>query len=143
MTLTLPLRRFQSEILTSPILIVDDHPENLWFLEDVLTAEGFTNCRTTTNARNVAGIWAEFQPVLVLLDLHMPEMDGIAVMKALTKCLAGDEYLPVVILTSDTSQEARQRAFAAGAADFLTKPFHPSDIVSRVKNLLRARDRAA
>jgi CheY-like chemotaxis protein len=132
-----------SELSTSPILIIDDQPENLWFLEDVLGGAGFTNCRTTTNARNVANIWLEFRPALVLLDLHMPEVDGITVLKALVKCLAGDEYLPVMILTSDMSDEARKKAFAAGAADFLTKPFTPTALVSRVRTLLTAREAIA
>jgi CheY-like chemotaxis protein len=129
--------RAKSQANLSPILIVDDRPENLWFLEDVLNDAGFTNCRTTTNARNVADIWAEFQPALVLLDLHMPEVDGITVMKAIFKCLAGDQYLPVAILTSDASTEARDGAFAAGAADFLIKPFSPADFVSLVRRLLK------
>jgi putative two-component system response regulator len=129
----------ESHLELSPILIVDDQPENLWFLEDVLNGAGFTNCRTTTNARNVANIWMEFRPDLVLLDLHMPEVDGITVMKAMLKCLAGNEYLAVIILTSDTSKEAKEAAFAAGAADFLTKPFSPADVLLRIRTLLETR----
>ncbi len=127
------------EFADSPILIVDDQVENLRFLEDVLGEAGFINCQTTTNASRAVTIWSEFQPDLIILDLHMPEMNGIAVMEALRACLAEDEYLPFLILTSDVSIDAKERSFAAGAADFLIKPCNPIDIVLRVRALLRTR----
>ncbi|HEY2844070.1 MAG TPA: response regulator [Bryobacteraceae bacterium] len=133
------MRQADAEVRIAPILIVDDQPENLWFLEDVLEAAGFTNCRTTTNARNAAAIAAEFQPELILLDLHMPEMDGIAVMRELGAGFAKHACLPVLMLTSDASPAAKETAFAAGAADFLTKPCSPAEILIRVRALLGSR----
>lgn len=77
---------------------------------------------------------------LILLDLHMPEMSGIAVMEAVGgTCLGEDEYLPILLLTSDVSNDAKQRSLAAGVADFLIKPCSPADILPRVHALLRTR----
>jgi signal transduction histidine kinase len=80
----------------------------------------------------------EFNPELVLLDLHMPGVDGYTVLSELrTRATAAD--LPVLVLTADMTREATHRALGLGANDFLTKPLDASELVLRVRNLLQSR----
>ncbi|HZK49940.1 MAG TPA: HD domain-containing phosphohydrolase, partial [Actinomycetota bacterium] len=71
--------------------------------------------------------------------LHMPRLDGYGVMKALEDVIPENSYVPIVILTADTTIEARQRALSLGAKDFLTKPLDPTEMVLRIANLLETR----
>lgn len=77
-------------------------------------------------------------PDLVLLDLHMPHVDGHQVLEQIVRRAAGS-YLPVLVLTADTASDAIHRALAAGARDFVTKPFDATEVVLRVANLLETR----
>ena len=78
----------------------------------------------------------EFRPDILLLDLHMPQMDGFAVLQQLKERLAPDVFLPVVVLTADATPAARVHALEAGAKDFLTKPIDRIEVVLRIRNLL-------
>ena len=82
----------------------------------------------------------ESLPDVLLLDLHMPGLDGFAVMDALRSILPADAFLPVLVLTADDDAAVKQRALAAGAKDFLTKPFDAIEVVLRVRNLLETKD---
>ncbi len=119
------------------ILVVDDEPANVKLLQRLLHLEGYTNIGTTTDARQVRALYEEFQPDLILLDLTMPHLDGVAVMGQLP--IPAGEYVPVLVLTADVTAEAKQRALAAGAKDFLTKPFDRTEVLLRIKNLLDTR----
>jgi len=121
------------------ILIVDDQEANVRLLERILRKAGFTDLRGTTDPRNVADLVRDAPPDLILLDLLMPHLDGHAVMKRLETHLASEGYLPILVLTADITPEAKQRALSGGARDFLTKPFDPTEVVLRIKNLLEAR----
>ena len=121
------------------ILIVDDDPANVELLERILKPEGYANVEAITDSRRVVERCAEDPPDLVLLDLRMPNLDGIQVMAALRKALPEFAFPPVLMLTSDTSREAKQRALSGGARDFLTKPLSPSEVRLRVANLLENR----
>jgi EAL domain-containing protein (putative c-di-GMP-specific phosphodiesterase class I) len=77
-------------------------------------------------------------PDLILLDLHMPHMDGYEMLARIAERAAGF-YLPVLVLTADTSPQATHRAFGLGAHDFLTKPFDVAEVTLRVHNLLQTR----
>ncbi len=127
---------------SSKVLIVDDALENIRLLISVLREAGIKRFRLTTDPRDAQRIYANWQPDLVFLDLHMPGMDGIAVMKSLA-AEAGDGRLPVLVVTSDNSSKARDRALAAGAADVVIKPFHPSDLIARARNVLKVQSVAA
>jgi signal transduction histidine kinase len=126
------------QVLTrSKILIVDDEPTNVRLLERMLKEAGYLDILSTTDARRVSALFATFQPDLILLDLMMPYLDGVAVMEQLA--IAPHVYLPVVVLTADVTAEAKQRALAAGAKDFLTKPLDRVEVLLRIKNLLDTR----
>jgi len=121
------------------ILVVDDQAVNLRFAAAVLTSAGYTNFETIEDPREVVDTVARGGADLILLDLHMPRLDGYAVMEALDAIVSPDSYVPVVVLTADTSPEARERALALGAKDFLTKPLDPTEMTLRIANLLETR----
>lgn len=128
-----------SEILEAKILIVDDAEANLRLLENLLAKEGFTQVISTADSTKTVDLLTAFQPDLILLDLMMPELDGYAVLDLLAKHIPEDSYLPVLVLTADATIDARRKALALGAKDFLTKPFDNIEAMLRVWNLIETR----
>lgn len=126
------------EIEGARILIVDDEPANVRLLERVLERLGYDNARGISDARDVLGLIEAFDPDLILLDLHMPHVDGYQVLEQLRQ-RKSSEYLPVLVLTADVNPETRLRALAMGANDFLTKPVEPTEVGLRVRHLLTTR----
>jgi putative two-component system response regulator len=121
------------------ILIVDDEPANVRLLERILQREGFRNIDATNDPRHFLALYASQEPDIVLLDLHMPGLDGFAVLEQLKGRIDPGNFVPIVVLTADVTPEARQRALRSGAKDFLTKPVDPTEVVLRIKNLLETR----
>lgn len=121
------------------ILVVDDEPLNVSLLTALLDKAGFGEVLGLTNSGEVMAAVASFEPDLVMLDLHMPDPNGMMLLEMIERATSADSYLPVIVLTADVSDETRQRALALGAADFLTKPFSTIEVVLRVKNQLRVR----
>lgn len=121
------------------ILIVDDQPENIHVLTQVLSRAGYRNVIDTTNSWEAVPLYTSHRPDLILLDLHMPGLDGFGVLKKLRELIAPSSYLPVLVLTGDESPDVRSRALAAGAKDFLTKPFDVTEVLLRIGNLLETR----
>jgi putative two-component system response regulator len=120
------------------ILIVDDEPGNVDLLLRLLQRAGFSRLESTNDPRDAAGLYVRFRPDLILLDLHMPHMDGLAVMDELNQ-IAEASYLPILMLTGDISPEARREALSRGAKDFLNKPFHSDEVLLRIGTLLETR----
>jgi len=123
----------------SRILIVDDEPANVLLLEAFLT-DTATKTRGVTDSLMVEQAFREFEPDLVLLDLRMPQPDGLEILRQLRSARESLGFLPVIVLTADTSRVARNSALVLGADDFLTKPLDRTEVVLRVRNLLRTRD---
>lgn len=121
------------------LLLVDDEVSNLDLLEGLFEAEGYTRLVRTTDPREVMALSAAHAPDLVLLDLHMPHRNGMEVLADLAAQVAPGEYRPVLVLTADATNEARDRALALGARDFVTKPFDFTEVMLRVENLLDTR----
>jgi putative two-component system response regulator len=121
------------------ILVVDNEETNIRTLSRILQAAGYTNVVTTTDPTRVLALFAEEEPDLVLLDLHMPVLDGVAVLERLAEVAAPQSYLPVLVLTGDASQQARRRALSKGAKDFVTKPFEVDEVLLRIRNLLETK----
>jgi diguanylate cyclase (GGDEF)-like protein len=121
------------------ILVVDDEQSNVRLLERLLLTGGYTDVRGTTDPREALRLFTELQPDLVLVDLHMPYIDGFALMAALSARLAPNEYLPFLVLTADTTRETKERALSNGAKDFLTKPLERMEVLLRTRNLLETR----
>lgn len=121
------------------ILIVDDEPANTEFLRHVLQPEGYGELVEFTNAAAALDSLKQDRPDLVLLDLMMPDFDGYQFLEHLRSHVGTSDYLPVLVVTGDTSAEAQRRALSLGARDFLTKPLSPADVRLRVRNLLETR----
>jgi len=133
----------QKDFKNAKILIVDDLATNIDILTILLKAEGYTNIKTTTDPREVMGFITSFDPDLILLDLIMPQISGFDVMELLLseqqKSSKPSKRQPIMVLTSDTTTETKQKALAFGAKDFLTKPFDSIEISYRIKNLLETK----
>jgi putative two-component system response regulator len=120
------------------ILIVDDEEHNIEILRRILTRAGFTRVESTTDSRDAKRLYVRHRPDLILLDLHMPHLDGLEVMAQLAE-VAEASYLPILILSADVTPEARRQALSRGAKDFVNKPFQQDEILLRIKTLLETR----
>jgi len=123
----------------SNVVIVDDEAANVALLKRLLDATAIVRVRGFTDSRRALAHCAGAPPDLILLDLHMPGLDGFAFMEALKGLVPGDRFLPVLVLTADATAQVRERALSAGAKDFLTKPFDRTEVLLRVSNLLETR----
>ena len=120
------------------ILIVDDMPENLSVLGELLHGAGYhvkvaTNGLTALNLAN-----QQPRPSLILLDVMMPEMDGHEVLRQLRSNINTRE-IPVIFLTAMNSDDDEERAFGEGIADYITKPLKPALALARVRSQLLVR----
>jgi DNA-binding response OmpR family regulator len=120
------------------ILIVDDDAASVALLEVYLHDEASV-IKTVTESQHVEQAFLEFEPDIVLLDLHMPKPDGLEILSKMSSMRSSLGFLPVIVLTGDTGRVARNSALLLGADDFLTKPLDEQDVVLRVRNLLRTR----
>jgi len=123
----------------SRILIVDDQQANITLLEFVLGGAGYNQLTGTTDPRDGLSLCAAMNPDLLLLDLHMPHLDGFEFLQKLGSTLVEGTFLPVLVLTADVSVETKRKALAMGADDFLSKPLDTVEVALRVKNLLEQR----
>jgi diguanylate cyclase (GGDEF)-like protein/PAS domain S-box-containing protein len=125
-----------SAILGGKILIVDDQPANVELLALMLRRAGYRSVTTTMDPAMVCALHELNRYDLILLDLHMPGMDGFQVMEGL-KRIETESYLPVLVITAQPSQKLR--ALQAGARDFVSKPFDQSEVLTRIRNMLEVR----
>jgi diguanylate cyclase (GGDEF)-like protein/PAS domain S-box-containing protein len=125
----------RDDILNAKVLIVDDQPVNVQLLEYLLQTSGYVNVSSTTDPRVVAPWHEEHRYDLIILDLHMPGMSGFDVMEALKPL--EPEYLPVLVVTAQPDQKLP--ALDAGARDFVSKPFDPVEVLTRINNMLEVR----
>lgn len=126
------------DVSRARILVVDDEEANLRLLHGVLSPT-YANVEMVSDARRVQDVLVEFAPDVVLVDLHMPHVSGYDVLEAVRHTTSDDDFIPVVIITADVSHEAKRRALALGATDFLTKPIDVIEVALRVANLVRTR----
>jgi len=119
------------------ILIVDDEPANLKLLDRMLSGQGYRHLVLVEDPREVLDRYRETRPALILLDINMPHLDGYQVMEQL-KALNDPLLPPIVILTAQHGKDYLLRALAAGARDFIGKPFDRNELLMRVRNLLDA-----
>jgi response regulator RpfG family c-di-GMP phosphodiesterase len=131
--------RADDKLTEANILVVDDQEANVRLLERILERAGYANVASTTDPRQVIGLYGELDPDLIVLDLLMPHMDGFEVMAELGRRVPDGTYLPILVLTADVTAQARQRALSMGARDFLTKPFDHDEALLRIRNLLETR----
>ena len=123
---------------TDRILIADDMEDNVWLLQALLTQSGYEQVHSTTDSREVMQMYAELQPDIVLLDVHMPGVDGLTLIREL-RAIPDGTFLPIVMLTGDLSSKVKRDALEAGASDFISKPYDATEVLLRVRNLLSLR----
>jgi CheY-like chemotaxis protein len=117
------------------VLIVDDVAENTKLLASVVRRLPGVVCELFTSALEALAWSREHEPSLVLVDYHMPDLNGIEFLERFHD-LPGKRGIPVVIITSETDLEVRLRALDLGATDFIVKPYRNAEIRARVSNLL-------
>ena len=123
-----------SKVQSEAVLIVDDIPENRKVLRDLLKEEGY-RILVAENGNNALKRAVLASPSLILLDIVMPEMDGYEVCQRL-KQNADTADIPVIFITVKDDQENLVKSFSVGAVDYITKPFHSSEVLVRVKTHL-------
>jgi len=132
------LNTIGGSIIRHRILVVDDEVDNVEMLERFLSEEA-SSIKSVTESNEVERVFIEFEPDIMLLDLHMPKPDGLEILRNLRSVRESLGFLPVIVLTGDTGRTARNSALLLGADDFLTKPLDRQEVVLRVRNLLRTR----
>ncbi len=117
------------------ILLVDDEPINIKAVKKYLSDVGYSDFCSTCEPADVIPLMIRAEPDLVLLDVVMPKLNGLDVLAAI-RADSDLAYIPVVMLTALEDRKTKCRALESGATDFLAKPVDPSELVSRVRNLL-------
>jgi class 3 adenylate cyclase/CheY-like chemotaxis protein len=120
------------------ILAVDDVPTNLEILKVRLEAHGY-EVATAADGEEALVRARELAPDLVLLDIMMPKLDGISVLKEL-KREAGERFVPVILVTAKADTRDIVAGLEAGGDDYLTKPFEQAALIARVRTLLRTKE---
>lgn len=115
----------------SLILVVDDNPQNLKFLGQLLSENGY-EVGMAQNGQQALNFVNKNLPDLILLDIMMPEIDGFEVCKTLKSKLS-TRHIPVIFLTAKTETDDIVKGFDAGGVDYVTKPFNSAELLSRIR----------
>ena len=125
-------RSQQKESEEVRILVVDDDPQALRYIRDALSKAGFTSI-VTADPKEAISLTEEKKPHLVLLDLVLPDADGIDLMQDILRMA----NVPVIFVSAYGKDQVIAQAFEQGATDYLVKPFSPTELVARVRAALR------
>jgi putative two-component system response regulator len=126
------------DIKQSRILLVDDEPVNIEVVQGYLEMDGYRHIQSTEFAPDALPLIDQFRPHLVLLDIHMPDVDGLKILKAI-RADANLSTIPVVILTATSTNETKLEALQSGATDLLSKPVHQGELLARIRNVLTSK----
>jgi DNA-binding response OmpR family regulator len=126
------------QLSAAPVLVVDDDPKIVTLVRTYLEREGFDVVTAGDGRAALAAVGAS-QPRLIVLDLMLPELDGLALMRIVRE----RSEVPIVILSARGSAADRVYGIHEGADDYLVKPFSPAELVVRVKAVLRRTERAS
>jgi len=122
----------------SRILIIDDDELSACLLARLIENAGYAICITITNPMVAVERFAQINPDIVLLDLHMEPISGLEVLAMINAKMKPRARPPVLVMTGDGTLETKREALAAGATDFLSKPFDHIEVLLRIKHLLEA-----
>jgi len=123
----------------SRILIIDDDEMSASALARIIKKAGYAVCITITNPVLAVERFVHINPDIVLLDLHMEPFSGIEVLLEINSSMEPRARPPVLVLTADTTLDAKREALAAGATDFLSKPLDHTEVLLRIRHLLETR----
>jgi signal transduction histidine kinase len=138
----------EDDLKQARILIIDDQIANICLLQNVFNRTGFVNHSSLTDSREAIQRIFELQPDLILLDLDMPNVTGYDVLHKLREKLPPTAFLPILVLSGGSDSKSgtplehertKRKTLAAGATDFLQRPFDMSELLMRIRNLLRTR----
>lgn len=121
------------------VLVVDDNTTDVELIKAYLE-DTFDRVCCVTDSRRAESEFASFQPDVVILDIHMPPPDGFEVLRRLRGARDTIGFLPILVLSGDTSHVTRNTALILGADEYVTKPVDREGLVLRVRNLLRTRE---
>jgi putative two-component system response regulator len=119
------------------ILLIEDDPQAVGILEPILIAKGFSVAVARDGIEGLEKVKI-VSPDILLLDIHMPRLDGIAVCRQV-KSHPATRMIPVIMLTANSDLEKKLSAIEAGADDFVNKPYNSLELVTRLKSLLRVK----
>ena len=120
--------------MAAKILVVDDDPNVQRLLSYTLKQEGYEVVVASDGAEGFR-LWGVEDPALILLDVMLPKLDGYQV-AAKVRAEEADAHVPIIMLTAEAEVEQKIRGLRAGADDYLVKPFHPAELLARIKSLL-------
>jgi PAS domain S-box-containing protein len=127
------------EVTPLNVLVAEDNEFNAQLIEHLLVRRGH-RAVLAADGRQALGLFEKSPFDLLILDIHMPELDGFEVVEAIRRLEQGtDRHLPVVALTARSRSEDRDRCLAVGMDEFLTKPFRPDDLWSTIDRLMESR----
>ena len=121
--------------MAAKILVVDDDPNVQRLLSFTLKQEGYEVIVAGDGAEGFK-LWAQDPPALVLLDVMLPKLDGYQVATKIRAEEGAGGHVPIIMLTAEREVEQKVRGLRAGADDYLIKPFHPAELLARIKSLL-------
>jgi putative two-component system response regulator len=127
------------DLTDAPVLVVDDDKKMGKVLSRILGRAGFTDVSVETDPHAAVERCKHRDFDAILLDLHMPGVDGFGVMSMLAEQRGSEDYSPILVLTGDQRVDVKERALASGARDFVEKPFEPTEVVARLRNLVETR----
>lgn len=119
--------------MDSKILLVDDEKDITDLIEEVLKGDGFRNIRKAYNGRDAVNLCKCFEPDVVILDIMLPDLDGIEVCKQIRSF----SYCSILFLSSKNDDIDKILGLSNGGDDYITKPFSPREISFRVQAQLR------
>jgi pilus assembly protein CpaE len=121
--------------MAAKILVVDDDPNVQRLLQYTLKQEGY---EVLVAGDGIEGfrLWGAEDPSLILLDVMLPKLDGYQVATKIRQEEGGAGHVPIIMLTAEREVEQKVRGLRAGADDYLIKPFHPAELLARIKSLL-------
>lgn len=123
-------------MLDSRIQVVDDDEAGVALLTELLQRAGYRNVLGFSAAQPALDDYAAEGADLVLIDMHLADMDGMRVLNEFKSLTPQEDYLALLVVSSMTDRESRLRAFKAGARDFVTKPYDSDELLHRIHNLL-------
>ena len=121
--------------MAAKILVVDDDPNVQRLLQYTLKQEGYEVVVAADGAEGFR-LWGAEAPDLILLDVMLPKLDGYQVATKIRTEEGTTAHVPIIMLTAEREVEQKVRGLRAGADDYLIKPFHPAELMARIKSLL-------
>jgi len=116
------------------IAIIDDFEETCYLLSEILSP--YFQCKATSDSQSAMGLINDFKPDLIIMDYHMPNMNGVEVCKLL-KDQDSTKNIPIIFISGVASEDERIETLESGGDDFISKPFNPKELLLRVKKRIQ------